>query len=544
MSAAELEVRPPGAPTFRAPIEPLPFQIGRSPESHLVLRDNRASRSHAVIVASPGGYRIEDAGSRSGIEVNGEKTEQHELADGDVIRFCVEDCYELVFHASGSPSTPTHAPPAGLRKLRSMLELARSLQGSLSIDHVLTSLVEAAIGLTNCERGFLLMRQGDGLAIRIARDAAGKPLGSDDLDVPSQLLARALQGRSELLSMRLDPNLDDSGEGAGLDSSIRSLSLRTILCVPLIKVRAGEMAETSVMGTIADSIGLLYLDSKLQQAELTGASKDLLQSLAIEASFVIENARLLEQERNKQKMEQELRIARSIQQDLLPDEKQLPSAGWLQAAGFSVSTTQVGGDYFDLIPCGDGRWEIVMADVSGKGLSAALLAALLQGSFVMSTAEQLAPALVFDRLNRFLLERTEGAKYATIFLASIQRGGPMLWANAAHCPPLLLRASGEILELTATGQPVGMLEEARYVQTETVLRPDDLLVLYTDGITEAHDPKGGMYGLERLVEVLARHRNLPPGAIAAEVRKDLTVFADGAPQHDDWTLFILRYSPD
>jgi phosphoserine phosphatase RsbU/P len=542
MSAApELEVRPPGAPAFHVPLDPIPFRIGRNPDNHLVLRDNRASRSHAVIEAAEAGYRIVDAGSRSGVEVNGSKVESHLLAEGDLIRFCVEDSYELVFHATPSAASPTTGQQTGLKKLRSMLELARSLEGSLSLDHVLTSLVEAAIAVTNCERGFLLMREGEDLAVRIARDAHGRPLPATELDVPRHLLAMALRSRNDLLSMRLDPQAAGANS---LDSSIQHLELRTILCVPLIKVRAGEMSETSVVGTIADSVGLLYLDSKTQQAELPAASRDLLQSLAIEASFVIENARLLEQERNKQKMEQELRIARTIQQDLLPDEKQLPSTGWLQAAGFSVSTRHVGGDYFDLIPCGEGRWEIVMADVSGKGLSAALLASVLQGSFIMATAEQLAPALVFERLNKFLLDRTEGVKYATIFLASVYRDGRMLWGNAAHCPPLLLRSSGEILELTATGQPVGMLEEAVYRQAETPLSPDDLLVLYTDGITEAHDSSGGMYGLERLVRVLRTCLPNTPAEIAHAVRNDLCAFAGDAAQHDDWTLFILRYSHD
>lgn len=537
MTAAALQVKPPGAAAFRVPLDPLPFRIGRSPENHLVLRDSRASRNHAVIRREGAEFVVEDAGSRNGIEVNGVKEQSRVLRAGDVIRFGVDDSYELTFVLDAQSGVTTQAHHGGLRKLRSMLEVARSLQGALSIDDVLASVVDAALDITSCDRGFLLLTSDEGLEMRIARGAGGKAL-SEGLEIPSKVLHEALRSRSELLTMRFDSGI------SGVDSSIMNLSLRSVVCVPLIKVRAADMSETALVGTIADSIGLLYLDSTRHHAELTTTSRDLVQSLAIEASFVLENARLLDEERKKQKMEQELRIAQSIQQDLLPEADEYPKTGWLRAAGMSIPSKLVGGDYFDILPSGDGRYDIVMADVSGKGVSSALLASLLQGAFVMSTAEQIPPAVILDRLNRFLLGRTSGAKYATIFLASIYRDAPMQWANAGHCSPLLVKPGGEVYELAPTGMPVGMLEEGNWKDAALQLEPGDLLALYTDGVSEAMNADREMYGAERLVDALRRNFSLEPGPLTEVVKADIAAFTGGAPQRDDLTLLILRYMPD
>jgi len=538
MSSASLEVKAPGAPPFRVPLEPLPFCIGRSPENHLVLRDNRASRSHAVIRRENDQWLVVDSGSRNGIEVNGTKEQSRVLRHGDVIKFGVDDSYELTFLSEVPAAFATQVSHGGLRKLRSMLEVARSLQGALSIDQVLASVVDAALEITNCDRGFLLLTTKNGLETRIARQLGGQPL-LEDLEIPAKVLDKALRSRSDLLTMHFRADFDSV-----IDSSVHNIVDRSVVCVPLIKVRAGDLSETAMVGTIADTVGLLYMDSRVNHGELTSNSRDLVQSLAIEASFVLENSRLLEEERQKQKMDQEMKIAQTIQQDLLPAAEQYPKAGWLHAAGLSIPSRQVGGDYFDILPAGPNRYDIVMADVSGKGVSSALLASLLQGAFVMSTAEQIPPAVILDRLNRFLLSRTSGAKYATIFIASIFREAPMQWANAAHCSPLLIRANGSIFELAPTGMPVGMLDIGSWQDAALQLEPGDLLVLYTDGVSEAMNAKREQYGPERLVAAIQRNPQLPVGALIDAVKADIAAFTGGTPQRDDLTLLILRFTPD
>ncbi len=193
------------------------------------------------------------------------------------------------------------------------------------------------------------------------------------------VIQRALNRRRDLLSMHFDPLAE---QGIRPEMSIAALELRSVVCVPLIQIRSGTSEETRVVASIEDTVGLLYMDSREAPADLSAGNRELLQTLAIEASTILENARLIEEERVKVRMEDELKIARDIQQGLLP--AALPSDGWFRAAGSSLPSTQVGGDYFDVRQVSPDLWAAVVADVSGKGVSSALLASLLQGAFLMA----------------------------------------------------------------------------------------------------------------------------------------------------------------
>jgi len=159
-------------------------------------------------------------------------------------------------------------------------------------------------------------------------------------------------------------------------------------------------------------------------------------------------------------MEEELNVARQIQRSLLP--RKLPRQDGIGAAGSSVPSLQVGGDYYDMRQLRPDCWAAVIADVSGKGVSSALLAGVLQGVFVAGSESQVDVSRILARLNEFLLERTEGEKYATIFFCMLTEDGLLRWANAGHCAPFLLRASGEMETLQATGMPVGLVEGATF----------------------------------------------------------------------------------
>ena len=188
------------------------------------------------------------------------------------------------------------------------------------------------------------------------------------------------------------------------------------ICVPLVRIRAGQNNATSVLATGNETVGVLYMDSRVMAADLAGGNRELLQTLAIEASTVLENARLLEEEHAKHQIEEELRLARTIQQSLLPSS--LPAEGWLRASGSSLASHEVGGDYYDVTRVSSHCWSAVVADVSGKGVSSALLASLLQGALITATEHPEAMGHRIERLNRFLLDRTGGEKYATVFYCS------------------------------------------------------------------------------------------------------------------------------
>src|SRR5215472_14054621 len=345
-----LAVINPSGNRSRLPLDRFPFLIGRQGDNHLVLRDNRASRNHARIFTDNGAYFIEDLNSRHGVYVNGERVKRHQLSDSDRIDFGFQDSYRLIFTLEEDEihrileqiSAQNAAGANNLAKLRSLVEVARALQSSLSTNEVLAAVVDAALSVTGAERGFLLLRNEEELEVNVARDRRGVPLASSDLSVPRSLIHRALRSRRELLSMTFDPL---GQEGVRPEMSVANLELRSVVCVPLIHVRTGTMQET-IATSVNDTVGVLYMDSRGSAADLSSGNREILQTLALEASTILENARLLEEEREKQRLEEELNIARAIQQDLLP--AGLPSEGWFRAAGSSLTSRQVGGDYFDV----------------------------------------------------------------------------------------------------------------------------------------------------------------------------------------------------
>jgi len=372
--AALIVLNPSGQRT-RAAIEALPFLIGRQPDNNLVLRDNRASRTHARIIAENGHYVLEDLDSRHGTWVNGERAARHVLRNSDRIDLGVPESYQLTFMQEAGEINrildqinSTKSAGMGdnnLGKLRSLMEVARALQNSLSTQEVLTAVVDAALAVTGCERGFLLLRKGDALEMSVARDLEGQALDAGDLRVPTSVIQRALNSRRELLSMSFNPGASDSQEG--MDRSVAALELRSALCVPLVLVQSGSMEETRIASHAQQTVGLLYLDSRVSPADLSAGNREVLQTLAIEASTILENARLMEDQRAKLRMESELKIARDIQQGLAP--VSLPTEGWFRAAGSSWASNEVGGDYFDVRQVSADSWASVVRMFPGKALA-------------------------------------------------------------------------------------------------------------------------------------------------------------------------------
>jgi sigma-B regulation protein RsbU (phosphoserine phosphatase) len=545
--AALLVLNPSGQRT-RVALQPLPFLFGRHADNHLVLRDNRVSRNHARIFSENGHYVLEDLNSRHGTWVNGEQSARHVLRNSDRIDFGVRESYQLTFtieHAEINRimdqfGTSSHAGmgPNNLAKLRSLMEVARALQNSLSTQEVLTAVVDAALAVTGCERGFLLLRKAMELEVTVARDRDGQPLPPEDLRVPTSVIQRALHSRRDLLSMSFDP-LEQ--QGVRPEMSVAALELRSVVCLPLVQIRSGSSEETRVTTAAEATVGLLYMDSRISPADLSAGNRELLQTLAIEASTILENARLMEEERTKLRIENELNVARDIQQGLLP--ARMPQAGWFRAAGSSLPSTQVGGDYFDVRQVSPDLWAAVVADVSGKGVSSALLAGLLQGAFLMASGSPSDMQALMGRLNAFLLDRTRGEKYATVFYCALDSSGLLSYANAGHCAPFLVGRDGRLRKLHTTGMPVGMLEDSLVQMVEARLDPGDKLVIYSDGLTETENAEGEFFGTERLRTCLREHARDSALALHAGILGAVDRFGDGGVVRDDITVLVLEYAP-
>lgn len=548
---ASLVVVDPNGNRKRVPVDPIPFLIGRQPDNHLILRDSRVSRSHARIVVEHGVYVLEDIGSRHGTFVNGQRVKRQTLENTDRVEFGAQDSYQLLFALDGvelkrlmeqvgGADSAIASPGVGgnLAKLRAILDLARTLQSSFSIDEVLASVVDTALTITGAERGFLLLRAAAGaeLETRVARNRRGQNLRETDLRVPREVIRRALEHRRELLSMNFEPL---GAEETRPENSIADMELRSVICVPLVRIRTGQGDATSVLVTGNETVGVLYMDSRVMAADLAGGNRELLQTLAIEASTVLENARLLQEEQTKHQMEDELRLARTIQQSLLP--ASLPSEGWLRASGSSLASHEVGGDYYDVTRVSAHCWSTVVVDVSGKGVGSALLASLLQGALITVTEDAEAMGQRMERLNRFLLDRTGGEKYATVFYCLLHENGRMHYVNAAHCPPMVVRANGERVELEASGMPLGLVETAEFAVVEHRLGAGDKIVIYSDGVTEAQNLDKRFFGRKRLREVVEAHAGHSCATIHDAIQEAVATFTEGAAQSDDITLVVLEF---
>ena len=542
-----LVVVDPNGRRARVPLFPFPYRMGRAPDNNLVLRDTRVSRNHAQIAQNDGHFVLEDLGSRHGVWVNGEQIDGSRLLTGsECIEFGVPEGYQVHFTRTSDEAQKLTAKPvvseanragtANLEKLRAVLEVARSLQSSYSTDDVLNTVLDAALSVTGAERGFLLLfDDAHQLQVRSARASGGSALPPDDLRVPRRLIQQALESRRDLFSMSFDPTAhDDRSPG----NTITDLELRSVVCVPLVHVNLSGSSATQMLTMAKANAGLLYMDSRLTAVDLAGGNRELLQTLAIEASTVLENARLLEEERTKQKIEEELDVARRIQQSLMP--RNLPDAGWFVVQGSSESSHQVGGDYFDVVAIGPDTWSLVVADVSGKGVSSALLASFLQGAFLSASSTTDIPE-VLGRINTFLSDRAEHGKYATMFYSKLDAAGRLTYANAGHCAPLLVRRSGTMEKLEATSMPVGLVAGAPFAVAHRDLEPGDRIVLYTDGVTEAQNEAGEFFGRARLREAVRGADGAGCPEMHAAIQKAILDFTAGAEQADDLTLVVMEY---
>ena len=549
---AALVVLHPSGQRTRTAIETLPFLIGRQPDNHLVLRDNRASRTHARILSENGNYVLEDLDSRHGTFVNGERIKRHLLRNSDRIDLGVPESYQLTFTLEAGEihrildqmSSTSRVGGMGdnnLAKLRSLVEVARALQNSLSTQEVLTAVVDAALAVTGCERGFLLLRKGDSLEVSVSRDLEGQALDAGDLRVPTAVIQRALNSRRELLSMSFDPGAAQE-QAEGIDRSVAALELRSAVCVPLVLVQSGSMEETRIASHAQQTVGLLYLDSRMSPADLSAGNREVLTTLAIEASTILENARLMEEQRIKLRMESELKIARDIQQGLAP--VSLPTEGWFRAAGSSWASTEVGGDYFDVRRVSPEIWASVVADVSGKGVSSALLASLLQGAFLMASSDSSDIEPTMAHLNRFLLERARGEKYATVFYCMVSSSGLLSYANAGHCAPFLVSRDGRLRKLHTSGMPVGMLDEAQFQVVQMQLERGDKLVIYSDGLTEAENHAGEFFDTDRLMTCLRGNASAGAAELLKVLLNTLDAFVEGGVIRDDITALVLEYASE
>ena len=528
-----------------------PFRIGRQAGNELTLRDSRVSRHQAQILTDDGKLVLEDMGSSHGTFVNGEKILRHELKPSDKIDFGVPDSYQLMFVGEGATieelverieaPAPSAAGPRELHHLGVLLEVARTLGSGLSLEDVLTVVLDAAIAVTRTERGVLLLKNPQGeLETIVARNAQRGTVRPEEVQVSQGIVKRVATSRRELI-------VSDEGASVGAsptrttppDSSMMRLDLHTVVAIPIDKLPVIEALDATIASRQTELLGVLYLDSHAPSSSFSALDREVLRTLAREAATVVENARLFSAARAKARLDHEIEIASQIQQRLLP--KSMPDLPYLAVAGSTLACLSVGGDCFDVIELGGGRHGFFVGDVSGKGISAALLATLLQGIFFTTASMDIALPSVFSRVNQYLCERSGDDRYATVFYGVLDQSGHFEYVNAGHVPPLIRRCSGAVEGLVSANLPVGMFAEAEYASASAKLEEGDFLVIYSDGVSEAANAHSELFEEARLRLVLEEFKGGTVESLADAIRDGVKEFTAGAPQSDDITMVTIQY---
>jgi sigma-B regulation protein RsbU (phosphoserine phosphatase) len=545
-----LEVVSPDGARRYVRVTQMPFLIGRGAETgnHLQLADRRISRNCAAIVTEAGKYYIEDRGQRRGLFVNGEKIESRELQDGDAVTFGLDDSYEIIYRSAANPSTDslphlltriehiTSSEPTGggLRKLNLLLEATTLLHSQLPLDSVLGTMLDHAVSVTDADRGLLLEVDAAGtLKVRLARRAGGVRLPPESLTPSQTAIQLALRKQSAVIT----EDLAQADMDLQAAQSIVAQRLRAVVVIPLFAMSRANTDQSMINIKRGDFLGVIYLDSR-RPAAFSKLDRQILDALAADAASILDNARLVERERERQRMEQEIGIARDIQQALLP--KNFRDYPHLAVSGINFPCLAVGGDYFDVFPLGDNRTAFLLADVSGKGLGAALCTNLLQGALSGMTLGT-DPARVFVHVNRFLCDHSEIGRYATMFFGILDDKGNLEYINAGHPSPFLIRRGVAEDVFNEGSYPVGLVPEAEYTAVSVKLEPGDTMVLFSDGVSEAMDPAEQLFGVQRLRDVLNGQGQTPLEDLQQLVLQAVENFARGASQADDLTLLLVRY---
>jgi sigma-B regulation protein RsbU (phosphoserine phosphatase) len=511
------------------------FLIGRRTAADLQIVSTDVSREHAEIVQDEGRYLLRDRGSRYGTFVNGEQVTERILEHGDRIRLGRTDAIELVFATDGAKTTgflDASSDVTNLRQMAAILNGLRALGSGRVLDEVLTLVMDSALEVTKAERGFMMLANSEGeLEFKIARGRGRTTLSGTSFTTSEKIPREVFRtGQSRTVGDLME------GDLAGQHDRTIAVGIRHVLCVPLL---VSPMSAASAPSSIVQkTIGVLYLDGREKSTMLSDATRASLEAFATQAALAIDSARLYAESAEKARLDRDLRIAADIQRALLPE----PAfdAGMADLAAASIPCRTVGGDFFDYLEVGERAFGFALGDVAGKGPPAALLAAAVQSNFAAHAPVSATPADAMERINKALLRRAIEARFATMFYGAITADGQLSYSNAGQEPPLVVRADGTSW-LEEGGPVLGLLSIATYQYATVPLRPGDLVVVCSDGVTEARNLAGDEFGRDRLVEALHGYHGAKPEEALERVLGAVKQFSQGAAQGDDITLLILRY---
>lgn len=407
-------------------------------------------------------------------------------------------------------------------RLALLCRLSQTFNSSLDLDEVLNRVMDEVIAVMGAERGFVTLLEADGRPVfRAARGVDEKTIDDPQFQISRSVVERVAREGQPLLTS--DAQTDDR---LSMRRSVKVLGLRSILCAPL---------------KLKDQVsGVVYVDNRMQAGIFSQADLELLAAIASSAAIAIENARLYQVAVEKGRMERELQMAREVQASLLPRETPQIS-GWEFGACWRPAR-EVAGDYYDFISLDEEQLGLVIADVSDKGMPAALFMAFARSMVRASVGRAGSAADGIAHANRLICADATRGMFVTLFYASVDPpSGEVTYVNAGHNPPLLYRADqDQVTKLTRTGMALGVIADSPFEERTLHLNPGDFILLYTDGVTDATDAHEHDFGIERLERVALDYRGAPAEGIVAALEQAIDDFAGSTAPFDDIAVVVTK----
>lgn len=562
---SELIVKYPDRAPDHFPLGRLRMTIGRSARNDLCIPDPFASRVHAEVRREGDEYLLQDLGSANGTLYNGATvdgvirltaggriqigetqiifddgtynssmgatmiTDNSEaslpeatiaLTSGDRT---TSGLLEAIEGARTKPEQIVTAAPAAAKSgdlLALISKVGITLLASATLNETLEQVVSLVFEAVPADRCLIMMRDEGSEELRVAvarlRDRVGEV---GEIRVSRNVLDEVvIRGKSVLTS-------DAQHDPRFASGTVVLQGVRSVLAVPL---------------GVADKVfGIIYADSPIAEGRFTEDHLKVLTTLASVAAIRVENTRLVEARLERERFERELALASEIQQRFQPTAPPIVNGYELQ--GISFPCYEIGGDYYDFIKRDDGRLVIALGDVSGKGTAAALLMSSLHAAVHAQTGSHDSLVATISAVNKYLAENIPANRFVTLFYAELDpQSGSLSFLNAGHNPPLIIHSAGTVEQLASGGLPLGIKPDAEYREGRTQLQHGDVLVIYSDGVTEAVSPTGEEFGPTRLYEVVSRNIDASAAGIRDRIESSLTKFAQGTSASDDITLVIVK----
>ncbi|HEY3579278.1 MAG TPA: SpoIIE family protein phosphatase [Pyrinomonadaceae bacterium] len=561
----ELIVKYPDRAPDHFPLGRLRITIGRSARNDLCIPDPFASRVHAEVRREGEDYVLQDLGSANGTLYNGATVEGavHLTSGGRIQIGETEIVFDdgsfnssmgatMITDNTGSLPEATIALASGDRTTSGLLEAIEgartqpeevattstqpkakhgdllaliskvgvTLLSSDTLNDTLEQIVSLVFEAVPADRCLIMMRDQGSEDLRVAvarlRDRVGEV---GEIRVSRNVLDEVvMRGKSVLTS-------DAQHDPRFASGTMVLQGVRSVLAVPL--------------GVAEKVFGIIYADSPIAEGRFTEDHLKVLTTLASVAAIRVENTRLVEARLERERLERELALASEIQQRFQPTAP--PHVEGYELQGISFPCYEIGGDYYDFIEREDGRLVIALGDVSGKGTAAALLMSSLHAAVHAQSASHDSLSATISAVNRYLADNIPANRFVTLFYAELDPvTGALSFLNAGHNPPLIVHSAGTVEQLASGGLPLGIKPDAEYREGRTQLQPGDVLVIYSDGVTEAVSPTGEEFGATRLYEVVARNVNASAAGIRDRIESSLTKFSQGTSAADDITLVIVK----